>query len=431
MPRNATRNRVVAGAFLLMMLAAAVTVLVLVGGWSTWLEEKQTLRVRFDAAPNVKIGSPVLLAGHPVGRVTAIAVVEAPCPPERKRGDKCYLVEVAAELPKTYHLYQNARLVLSQALVGQSAALNIEEVGFGEPLKDALVGNQQSPFAGAAHELGIGEAEKADISAILANIKNITESAKAGLPEVVEKIKVTGTNLAAASEKVNGTLKEIDAILADNRENLKTAVSNVRSVTEKADKGADEVMGNLKTATSKVNAIIDDNRGDIREAVQHVKSVTEKADKNADEILASVRATTTDLKAAVADFKVIAGDTKALVATNRGNISTALQSFRETGEHLRELAKEVRRAPWRLFATPDKKEVESLNLYDTARAFAAAATELDAVADTLAVMADAKTKGVDVDPEILKGMQKRLEETFGRYQEAENALLKEFERIKK
>jgi formiminotetrahydrofolate cyclodeaminase len=133
----------------------------------------------------------------------------------------------------------------------------------------------------------------------------------------------------------------------------------------------------------------------------------------------------------VADFKIIAGDAKALVATNRGNIATTLQNFRETSDHLLALSKEVRRAPWRLFATPDKKEVESLNLYDSARAFASAATDIQTCADTLQVMIEARKEGVAVNPDILQGMLKRLEETFARYQEAEKALLKEFERIQK
>jgi rubrerythrin len=144
-----------------------------------------------------------------------------------------------------------------------------------------------------------------------------------------------------------------------------------------------------------------------------------------------IGSTDENLKAAIADFKVIATDAKALVSTNRGNIATTLQNFRETSDHLLALSKEVRRAPWRLFATPDKKEVESLNLYDSARAFAQAATDIQTCADTLQIMIDASKEGVAVNPEILQGMQKRLEETFARYQEAEKALLKEFERIQK
>jgi len=41
------------------------------------------------------------------------------------------------------------------------------------------------------------------------------------------------------------------------------------------------------------------------------------------------------------------------------------------------------------------------------------------------------TKTPKIWAEVLQGMLKRLEETFGRYKEAEGALLKEFDRIQK
>jgi hypothetical protein len=106
-------------------------------------------------------------------------------------------------------------------------------------------------------------------------------------------------------------------------------------------------------------------------------------------------------------------------------------NFAATSEHLKALAQEVRRAPWRLFATPDKKEVESLNLYDAARAFATAATDLEGISDTLRVMMEAKEKGIAVDAAVIQGMTDRLQDTFNHYQEAEEALWKQFDRVQK
>ncbi|HUU09573.1 MAG TPA: MlaD family protein [Phycisphaerae bacterium] len=431
MARHPARNRVVAGAFLLLMAAAAVAILVVVGGWRHWLQPKQTLQIRFDAAPNVKAGGPVLLAGHPVGRVADIQVVEVPSPLERQGEVGCYLVEVVVQLPKHYHIHQNARITIQQALVGQSALINIEDVGYGDLVKDYVAGKQASPFAGAAHELGIGEKEKKDVSEILANLRQTTETLRDGLPDIIDKLKTTGANLAEASEKVKGTIERVDGILEENRENLKATVASARGMIENASKKTDEVLENLKGTTEKLQAVVDENRPDIRQTVTRARSAIEKVDAGAGDILEKVKAASGDLQTAVADFKVIASDTKALVATNRGNIAVMLQSFRETGDHLRALSKEVRRAPWRLFATPDKEEVESLNLYDAARAFAMAATDLDALADTLEVMIEAQKRGVDVDLKILQTMQKDLEETFKKYREAENALMEEYKRIQK
>jgi len=296
MPHHPLRNQMVAGAFVLLMAVAAVVILVLVGGWQSWFEETRTLRIHFETAPNIKTGGPILLAGHPVGRVSEVGVVEVPCPPGLQ--GKCYAVEVVGQIPARFTIYENARIVITQSLMGQSA-INIEEVGFGKKAAGAIAGSQASAFAAAADELGIGAEEKQNIKQILRDLRDV------------------------------------------------------------------------------------------------------------------------------------AADAKALVALNKGELAQTFQNVRETSEHLKAAAQEIRRAPWRLLARPDKQEVESLNLYDAARAFASTATELDALAERLQTMSQAKEKGVQVDPEEIQQMLKRLDETFARYQEAEAALWKEFERIQK
>jgi ABC-type transporter Mla subunit MlaD len=170
MPQHAARNHVVAGAFLLVALAAAITVLVLVGGWETWTQETQAVNIRFKAAPNIKIGSPVLLAGHPVGRVEKTQLVESACPVGDKR-PMCYLVQVTVSMPKQYEIHKDARVMISQSLVGQSAVLNIEDVGFGEKVTDFIMGGEASAFAGAAGEVGIGDKERQSVGQIIEDVR--------------------------------------------------------------------------------------------------------------------------------------------------------------------------------------------------------------------------------------------------------------------
>jgi ABC-type transporter Mla subunit MlaD len=431
MARHPTRNRVVAGAFLLAMAVAAVAILVVVGQWRNWFEPKQTLLIRFDAAPNIKVGSPVLLAGHPVGSVADIQLQPVRRAIKQQTEVDSYVVEVAAELPRRYKIYQNARVTITQTLVGQSALINIENVGYGDLVEEHVNGEQESPFAGAADELGIGEEEKKDVSEILENIRVVTTDVRKQLPDILAKLKTTSANLVEVSEKAKGTIKRVDTVLDDNRENLKATVANARDLTAAAKKEAATILENLKDTTAKVGEIVDENRPDIRETIKHAKSVMAKADSSADEILANVKAASAGLKAGIEDFKVVAANAKALVETNRKRIARTMQNFHETSDHLKALAKEVRRAPWRLFAAPDKEEVESLNLYDVARAFAATASDLDSVADTLQAMMEAKAKGFEVPKDVFDEMLKRLQETYDQYGKAESALLEEFERIQK
>jgi ABC-type transporter Mla subunit MlaD len=244
------RNRVIAGAFLLLALAAAMAILVVVGAWSLRRQPMQTLKIHFASAPNIKVGGSVLLAGHPVGRVEQIGLVEVAGKPGDKR-EKCYMVEVEASLPKTYRISQNARVVISQALVGQSAMLNIEDVGFGPDASGALEGNLASPFAGAAEALGLGPT---------------VERINAILDDNRENLKTTSENLAEVSGNAKDTVERINAILDDNRENLKTASENLA-----------EVSGNAKDTVERINAILDDNRENLKTAIA-----------NADDALASL-----------------------------------------------------------------------------------------------------------------------------------------------
>jgi len=435
MARHPTRNRAVAGAFLLAMAVAATALLVVVGGWETWFEPTQTLSILFHAAPNVRAGSTVLLAGHPVGRVSDIALKEIACPPDRHVEGGCYVVEVVVTLPRRFKIHQNAYVTIQQALVGQSALINIVDVGYGDPATKPIEGHRKSAFADAATELGIGEREKRNLSSILQNIKDTTDTIKKDLPDIIAKLKTTGENLAEVSGKAKATLGRIDTILDENRKPLKETVANVRDLAVDAKTKAGESLDNLKKATATLNTILDENRENVKQTLANAREMSETgktfAKKVDADLLPRLKTASESLNAGLADFKVIAGDTKAIIATNKGNLSRTAQNLRETSEHLRALSKEVRRAPWRLFATPDKEEVESLNLYDTARAFAMAATDLESVSDTLQVMLEAKEKGVAVDEEMLKAMAEDLKETYSKYEEAEAALLKEFERIQK
>jgi gas vesicle protein len=320
-----------------------------------------------------------------------------------------------------------------QSLVCQSAVVNIRDVGFGAALGagDVLVGRQESPFADAADELGIGAKEKVSIQEILENIRGLTADAKRDAPEILAHLKTTSANLEEASGKVKGTLKTVQDILDENRPDVRDAVANARDLAEQANEDGKAILARTKDATETAAAILDENRDDVRDAVANARDLAEQAKEDGKAILDNAKAGAESLKGALADLRVMTGDSKDIVVWNKGNLNKTLQNFKDTSEHLKALAQEVRRAPWRLFATPDKKEVESLNLYDAARQFASAASDLEGLADTLKVMLEAQEKGVAVDPQVLQGMVDRLQDTFNHYTATEEALWKEFDRIKK
>jgi ABC-type transporter Mla subunit MlaD len=257
MPQHAARNRVVAGAFLLVALAAGLTVLVLVGGWETWTREVQEVNVRFKAAPNIKIGNPVLLAGHPVGRVEKTGLVNTTCPVGSPR-PTCYMVEVTVSLPKEYAIHKDARILISQALVGQSAVINIEDVGIGEKVGEYILGGEASAFAGAAGEVGIGDKERQSVGQIIEDIRTVTATLKTDFPGVIDKVKLAGDNLAEGTKKAKETIAEMKDMLDENRESVKAAVANAKGATD-----------NVVATTQNIQALVAENRDDIHQAIVH------------------------------------------------------------------------------------------------------------------------------------------------------------------
>ncbi len=410
MPRPRARNLTLAGLFIVLMGAVLAAILVLVGGRAAWFEPMQEVRVRFEQAPNVKVGSAVLLVGQPIGRVLTVRPVRVQCPPPAEP-ETCFQAEVTLALPEQYTIYENARVVIMQSLVGQMANINIEDTGFGDPLQGVLEGNQKSPFADAAGELGIGEVEKTNIQLILANLKDLSEELKTDVPPVVERVKQLSGDLAA----VSGDLKEHFPKL---RGDLVEAAGNLKEATETA-----------QGAVAKLDALLEENGPKVSEALTDARNFAGKLDAGGGKLLENAAAASEDLKVALADVRVMAAGAKGLIAANKTGFSRTVHNMLATSENLKALAKEVRRAPWRLFAKPEKEEVESINLYDAARAFASTATELETVADTLTALKEAKEAGIEVDPEFLNAMLERLQETFENYQDAEEALWAEFERI--
>ncbi len=436
MPYQAVRNRVAAGLFLVAAMVAAVVILVMVGGREGLFGDIRTVHIEFASAPNVKPGSPVNLVGQPVGRVTGIELKAEPWQlggdGEARQGTR-YVVDVTATVPGTYVLYRNARVVVQQSLVGQSAVINIADPGtvdagvIGDG--DFLQGNQQSPFAAAAAELGIGEAQRLDLQEILAHVRSISEQLDNEAPELIARVKGLATT-------ADGAIRKMEAVLDENRQDIRLMLADARTFANKANETADQINGILK-----------ESREPLKEALAHAGSFAKKADTDGGAILADGKAlikkvgeqlppalekadqTMANAREAMANLKGITADTRDVVVMNKPGLDTTLQNFRATSEHLKALAKEVRRAPWRLLARPDKKEVESLNLYDTARAFASAAADLDSFSDALQATVAAREQGLEVDQEFIDGLMERLKETFQKYEEAEAQLLEEMHRV--
>ena len=93
--RQSETRRVVAGVLLIAAVVALGAFVFLLGNVRALLEHRYELIVIFDKAPRLRVGSPVWIGGHEIGRVTAIGLLPV-------RADSSARVAAHVEIPRKY-----------------------------------------------------------------------------------------------------------------------------------------------------------------------------------------------------------------------------------------------------------------------------------------------------------------------------------------
>jgi len=99
-----------------------------------------------------------------------------------------------------------------------------------------------------------------------------------------------------------------------------------------------------------------------------------------------------------------------------------LANARLASDQLKLAISEIRSQPWRLLIRPSRRELEQELLYDSARSYAHAVSDLRAASESLhAILALDDTAGLDRDE--LEALRAHLLDSFERYDQAERDLL--------
>jgi hypothetical protein len=167
------------------------------------------------------------------------------------------------------------------------------------------------------------------------------------------------------------------AVVAENREPIKTAVANVQDVTQRI---KDETV-------DKVHALLDQGQEGLDSALATLKNIQ-----------VDYAGWTTD------------------VGETLGNASIASQQLK--------LAMiEIRRSPWKVLYRPSADELQHELLYEAARSFAVAAADLKAASASVQRAIDSNSPEVLKDAESFKRIQQSLVESLERYEKAQQRML--------
>lgn len=422
MARVVARNNVLAGGFLLASLALAVFMSFLLSD-RDGLGKTTSYVVRFpiaQGAVGLKPDSEVRVGGQVVGRVRSVRLVEDPPGSGISRS-----VDAVVAIRQNVALFPDARVALDVPLLGTLTSINISDVGSPDhpqgrlPEGSVLTAGLSVP--GFLAQAGIGPdmvdkvrgvLDKADQTA--AEVLALVRRNAPGIDDAVENVRAT---TADARERFSTWSKDADA-----------TVTNTRAFSERftgwADR-ADATIDSARSFTTKLNEALDANRPTVDRILANTDQLVTDFRAGPYERINQALATA---KGAMDEMARVVGNAGKVLDEETPNIRRMLANARLASDQLKLTLMEVRAQPWRLLYRPEKREFENELLYDSARAYAEAVSDLRAAAESLGAM----TRRLEQAPSAedladARRLNDQLKAAFDRYARLEADLIKRLE----
>ena len=417
--KRAQRNNVFAGLLVIFSLLATVTIVVILGGGLDAFG-KRDYTVRFPlevGAEGVEVGSRVTVGGVSVGMVKGRRFA--------MNGDAIEGIDVTIAIDRKISLREGTVAYLQMPILGGTGSINFSRLGDGPPLQDSdLIAGRIAP-PGILTSTGFGEEQADALRQIIATARETTE-------RVNEITRRFGDDV----------MPDVQTIVGSTRERYPTWLDRIDSITDNVDQTAakgpaiaselEQRVVEFREFVQEVRPVIEENRERIRYALDNFG----EASANSREITLQARAFMDRLNGEMSDRAIAILDqgqtgleeARSALATadsilleQRPNIRASLANFRVSSDQLRDTLIEVRRSPWRLLYRPDTRELEYELLYDAARAYAGAVTNLRSAAESL----ESVSASAAPEREQVSALVSEVERAFERYRSAEEFFLQQ------
>jgi hypothetical protein len=268
-------------------------------------------------------------------------------------------------------------------------------------------------------QAGYGETEAARVRVIIER----AEHAAIEMDEAVAEFRNTvladvRTMTGEARVRSDEWFARVDSITG----NFKSIGENGNELVESMQVRADQMEELLRTG----QAYLDDNRADVRASIENARTMSDKGDAFMDrlngEIADLAEGFLQDGRLAMGDARTAVNRVDGLVLEQTPSIRKGIANFRLSSDSMRDTMNEVRRSPWRLLYRPDMGEVEYELMYDSARIYAGAVSDLRAASESLKAMVDSGGRNA-TRGETLEPMLDTLYSSFEKFTEAEEAFL--------
>lgn len=428
MAASSTRNNILAGGFLLSAVVLGVLASFVLSDAKDRLRASDEYTVRFSiaqGATGIQEGSPVLLGGQPVGKVTAVEIKTGVGDAATGGGAIDVQVTVHAE----YRLADNALIYLEKPLLGTLTSINIASVGSVETVKP----EQQ---IGPGPELAPGETIHGAIAppSFLADaglggdqvaaLRRIIEQAEATLNQVSELLEKNSEPITATVADIRSATGQFAQKVPGWTERVDSILSQANATTQELPnlgKSAQGLIDDGRSLVADAKGLLNDNRPKLNQFVDDVAASAASIRNNIDPLV-------TRASDALASFDSLSQRLDTIVATETPNVRRTLANARLASDQLKLALLEIRAQPWRLLVQPDTKELQEQLLYDSARSYAASLSDLRAASEALEVMVSEGAAAPGISLEDVTAQKKALDDALARYRQAEQAL---FDQIQK
>jgi len=442
------RNNVVAGLFLLLSVLLAVAISFLLTDITDKFGEKKTYVVRFPTSVGVtglKPGASVTFGGFDVGKVNSIV---AHTQVDEHSGSRVVIAhDVTVSLISDLVLFEDAFADLSLPMLGGVSSINIPSAGTGPVGDGSLISGTElsgTEFSGtnANGVLEEGEILRGRFApSILTQLGFSTEDAEK-IQATIDEVKEISTNANEVTKGFRRMTETLEPSFVEGVDDGKSTMANVRAFTENLNgedgwstkvggilTNADEASGKVSATIDDANTMIGDARGLIAESRPRVARILENVEETTERVRFDSIQNLNDLLAkgsiALGSYQDVATKVSVALDDNRPKIDATLDSVERISSHGELFLQEIRSQPWRLLSKPSKDELEREPIYEAARAYADAVSDLRIASEALdaAVARMATTGGSPASAAELARISGVVESAYGRYEEAEHGLL--------
>lgn len=426
-----SRNNVMAGVFLIGSIVLAVAISFILSDIEDKFGSKKSYVFRFPTSIGVsglQTGAEVTFGGLSVGKVKSIS------PHTVQDADSGVEVTIAHDVTvnviSDLVLYEDAYADLSLPMLGGVSKINIPSAGTG-----AYEGGPSD----ANTVLDEGEMLRGRFApSILTQLGFSTEDA-IKIQETIDDVKQITSNATEVSERFQRMAASLEPQFEQGVDDGRSTIANIRLFTENLNSEdgwssrVDGILGSADTAAGKLNPTIDDTRA----AINEVRTAIDENKPKVARILDNVEQTTERVRfdsmgqidallekgtLALGSYKDLADNANGLIETNKPKINATLDNTRLISANSQLFLEEIRAQPWRLLKKPTKEDLEREPLYEAARVYAQAVSDLRIASEALDASVVGAAQGGITTLELAQ-IAKVVEQAYGRYEQAEQGLL--------